>query len=81
MDDIILKVDSKGHICLPAEIRKELGSNVTLKKTTIGYLLVPDKQAQFQEEFRELIHRKHRRTGKPTFPSPAEMKKIWEPKI
>jgi bifunctional DNA-binding transcriptional regulator/antitoxin component of YhaV-PrlF toxin-antitoxin module len=81
VDDITLKVDSKGRICLPAEIRKELGNVVILKKTSKGYLLIPDKQAKFQEEFRALIHRKHRRTGKPAFSSPSEMKKIWEPKV
>jgi AbrB family looped-hinge helix DNA binding protein len=76
VDDITLKVDSKGRICLPAEIREELGDMVVLKKTPEGYLIVP-----FQEEFRRVITRKPRRTGTPKFLSPEEMKKIWEPKV
>jgi DNA-binding transcriptional regulator/RsmH inhibitor MraZ len=76
MDEVTLRFDSKGRICLPAEIRKELGDVVVLKKTPEGYLIVP-----FQEWFRKIIKRKPRRTGKPKFLSPEEMKKIWEPKV
>ena len=81
MAEVALRVDSRGRICLPAEIRKELGNVVTLKKTSKGYLLTPDRQTKFLEEFRKVITRKPRRTGKPTFPSPEKMKSIWKTKL
>jgi AbrB family looped-hinge helix DNA binding protein len=72
-----VKIDSKGRICIPAEIREEIGDTVTLKKTPKGYLIVPGKREDFLEEFRKVITSKHRRTGKPENWSPEKMKSIW----
>jgi bifunctional DNA-binding transcriptional regulator/antitoxin component of YhaV-PrlF toxin-antitoxin module len=33
MEQTIVKVDSKGRICIPAEIREEIGDIATIKKT------------------------------------------------
>lgn len=74
------KIDSKGRLHLPAQIRKQLGDAVVLKKTLEGYLLFPEKQAIFLEEFKKLISSEPRRTGKPEFLSPQEMKAIWKTK-
>ena len=84
MDEVALRFDSRGRICLPAEIRKEIGNVAILRKTPKGYLIISEKQAkkqaEFLEEFRKRITSKPRRTGKPKFLSPEEMK-IWEPKV
>jgi AbrB family looped-hinge helix DNA binding protein len=72
-----LKIDSKGRICIPAEIREEIGDTATLKKTPEGYLLIPGKSEDFLEEFRKAITSKHRRTGKPENWSPEKMKSVW----
>jgi AbrB family looped-hinge helix DNA binding protein len=77
MEQVTLKVDSKGRICIPAEIREEIGDSVTLKRTSEGILLVPGKRKDAVEELRKIITAKHRRTGKPENWSPEKMKSIW----
>jgi len=77
MRQITLRVDSKGRICIPAEIREEIGNTATLKKTAQGYLLIPGKQENFLVEFNKVITSKPHRTGKPKLASPAQMKSIW----
>jgi bifunctional DNA-binding transcriptional regulator/antitoxin component of YhaV-PrlF toxin-antitoxin module len=76
-EQFTVKMDSKGRICIPAEIREEIGDTATLKKTPKGYLIVPGKREDFLEEFRKVITSKHRRTGKPENWSPEKMKSIW----
>ena len=80
MEQTTLKVDSKGRICIPAEIREEIGDTATLKKTPQGYLLVPGKKRDAHERLIQIINSKHQRTGKPENWSPEKMKSIWEPK-
>jgi bifunctional DNA-binding transcriptional regulator/antitoxin component of YhaV-PrlF toxin-antitoxin module len=77
MEQVLLKVDSKGRLCLPAEIREEIGHVAILKKTPEGYLIVPGKETDFLKEFRRVITAKHERTGKPENWSPEKMKSIW----
>jgi len=77
MDQITLKIDSKGRLCIPAEIREEIGDTATLKKTPEGYLILPGKRADFLKEFQRVITSKHQRTGKPENWSPKKMKTIW----
>ena len=77
MEQINLKIDSKGRLCIPAEIRAEIGDTATLKKTSEGYLIIPGKHEDFLEEFRKVIASKPRRRGKPKLASPEEMKSIW----
>lgn len=72
MQEVALKVDSKGRLCIPAEIREEIGDVVILKKTAKGYLIVPSKQTAFLEDSRKVIESKHRRTGKPENWSPEK---------
>jgi len=63
VEQINLKIDSKGRLYIPAEIRKEIGDTATLKKTS--------------EEFRKVITSEPRRTGQPECCSPEKMKSIW----
>ena len=76
-EQVNLKVDSKGRLCIPAEIREEIGDTVTLKKTPEGYLIIPGKREDFLEEFKKLITSEPKRKGKPKLASPEEMKSIW----
>lgn len=77
MEPVTLKIDSKGRICIPAEIREEIGDIATLKKTSDGCLIIPGKREDFLKEFERVITSKHRRTGKPENWSPRKMKSIW----
>jgi len=79
-EEVHLKVDSKGRLCIPAEIREQIGDVAVLKKTPKGYLLLPGERKDFLEEFRKVITSEPRRTGKPKFASPKEMKAIWRTK-
>jgi AbrB family looped-hinge helix DNA binding protein len=81
VEKVQLKVDSKGRICIPAEIREQIGSEAVLKKTPEGYLIIPGKSTDFLEEFRKVITSEPRRTGKPKLVSPEEMKSIWRTKV
>ena len=81
MERVHLKIDSKGRICIPAEIREQIGNVAVLKKTPGGYLIVPGEQTDFLEEFRKVITSEPRRTGKPRLVSPKEMKSIWRTKV
>ena len=77
MDQVTLKVDSKGRICLPVEIRGEIGNVAILKKTPAGYLIVPGRETDFLKEIRQVITTKHERTGKPENWSSEKMKAVW----
>jgi DNA-binding transcriptional regulator/RsmH inhibitor MraZ len=72
-----LKIDSKGRLCIPTQIRDEIGDTATIKKTSRGYLIVPGKQTDFQEEFKKLITSEPKRKGKPKLATPEEMKSLW----
>jgi bifunctional DNA-binding transcriptional regulator/antitoxin component of YhaV-PrlF toxin-antitoxin module len=76
--EIAVKIDSRGRMCIPAEIRKEIGDTFTLKKTPKGYLIIPGKSEDSLEEFKKLINSEPKRKGKPKLASPEEMKSIWE---
>lgn len=72
-----VKVDSKGRICIPPEMREELGDVVILKKTPEGFAIIPGKPVDFFEEFRETITSNPPRTGDPENWPPSKMKGIW----
>jgi bifunctional DNA-binding transcriptional regulator/antitoxin component of YhaV-PrlF toxin-antitoxin module len=76
-EQVTVKLDSKGRICIPAGIREEIGEIVTLKRTPEGFLIVPGKKEDATEKLRRIINSKHERTGKPENWSPEKMKSIW----
>lgn len=80
VEQINVKVDSKGRICIPAEIRDEIGETATLKRVNEGFLLLPGKKEDPVEELRKVIKSKHKRTGKPEHWTPEQMKSIWKSK-
>jgi len=77
MDEVQVKVDSKGRLCIPADIREQIGDTALLKKTGEGFLIVPGKPQDFIEEFRKLIESEPSRTGKPENWPPSKMKAVW----
>lgn len=78
MQEVLVKVDSKGRISIPGEFREELGSVVILRRTRKGILLAPGKARDFMDEFRRVVLSEPRRTGIPENPSAKEMKAIWK---
>jgi len=77
MEEIHLKIDSKGRICIPPEIREQIGENVAIKKTPEGFLLIPGKPVHFLEQFRQIVSSEPNSKGKPKLTSPQKMKNIW----
>jgi DNA-binding transcriptional regulator/RsmH inhibitor MraZ len=77
MEQVNLKIDSKGRMCLPAEIREEIGDTATIKRTPQGFLLIPGKREDFLEEFKKLITSEPKRKGNPKLATPEEMKSVW----
>lgn len=80
LEEINLKIDSKGRLCIPAQIREELGATATLKKTPEGYLIVPGKREDFLDEFNRIISSPPKRKGEPKLVSPEETKSVWRTK-
>jgi DNA-binding transcriptional regulator/RsmH inhibitor MraZ len=77
MDDVELKIDSKGRICLPPDIREEMGDTVIATRTPKGILITAGKRKGFIEEFNKVISAKPKRTGEPENWTPEMMKAIW----
>ncbi len=76
------RVDSKGRILLPPDLRNELdigpGDSVSLKRTRVGLILTPTRKSDYFAKLKQMLETPPKRTGKPENPSPAEMKKIWK---
>ena len=77
MEEVELKMDSKGRICLPPDIREEMGDTVIATKTSKGILIKAGRRKGFLEEFNKLITTEPKRTGKPENWSPEKMRDIW----
>ncbi len=76
-EQVTLKIDSKGRICIPAEFREEIGNAAVMKKTAGGFLIVPGKQEDFIESFNKMITSEPKRKGKPKLATPEQMKSAW----
>ncbi|MGA2874743.1 MAG: AbrB family transcriptional regulator [Nitrososphaerales archaeon] len=80
---VVAKLDSKGRVSLPREIREIVGDVVEMKP--IGNMSVLIQRADVRTnkrkneavDFVELNDKEPKRTGKPENPSPKEMKSIW----
>ena len=77
MEGVELKMDSKGRICLPPDIREEMGDTVIAIRTPNGLLITPGKREEFIEEFKRVITTEPERTGVPENWPPEKMKEIW----
>lgn len=77
MERTQLKIDSKGRLCIPPDIREQIGDTATLKKTSEGFLILPGRASNFLDEFRKVIESEPPRTGKPENWPPSRMKAIW----
>jgi bifunctional DNA-binding transcriptional regulator/antitoxin component of YhaV-PrlF toxin-antitoxin module len=79
LEETQLKIDSKGRLCIPPEIREQIGDTAILKKTDEGFLIMPGQPRSFLDEFRKVIASEPPRTGKPENWPPSKMKAIWSP--
>jgi len=76
-EPMIVKVDSKGRICIPAEIRGKIGEIAVIQTTPQGILITPGKKENFIEAFNKMITSEPKRKGKPKLAPPQEMKSVW----
>lgn len=77
MEERRLKLDSRGRLYIPPEIREEIGDTVILRRTSKGFLLTRGRSSDFLEEFNKIIACEPPRTGKPENWSPKKIKSIW----
>ncbi len=74
-----VKMDSKGRIRIPLEMREGLGETVVLKKTPGGIIVSPGGGSpDFLEEYRAMLLSDPPRTGQPENWPPEKMKAIWK---
>jgi bifunctional DNA-binding transcriptional regulator/antitoxin component of YhaV-PrlF toxin-antitoxin module len=76
-EEIHIKIDSKGRLCIPPQIREKIGQTVTIRKTPEGYLITPGKSVNFLEEFCRVVSSEPKRKGTPKLVAPKEMKSVW----
>ncbi len=74
MDAVELKMDSKGRICLPPDIREEMGDTVIATRTPKGILISAGRRRGFIEEFNKVIATEPERTVEPENWPPEKMK-------
>ena len=72
-------VDERGRVLIPQELRLELGlaegTVVDLKKAEGGIVMRPARSKRLS--WKELNGVKPKRTAKPEWPTPEEIKSIW----
>ncbi|MDV3278273.1 MAG: AbrB/MazE/SpoVT family DNA-binding domain-containing protein [Nitrososphaerales archaeon] len=73
-------VDERGRVLIPLELRRELGLDegvvVNLKRERDEILIA--RAGQGRRPWKELNGLKPTRTAKPEWPTPEEIKGIWE---
>jgi AbrB family looped-hinge helix DNA binding protein len=73
-------VDARGRILIPQQLREELGlaegAVVEVEKEKGSLVLTPAKKKR--RSWKDLHGIKPKRTGEPEWPTPEEIKSIWE---
>jgi len=83
MAAVIAKLDAKGRVSLPKEIREVVGDVVEMKTIGNNSVLLQradiriNKRKNETVDFVKLNDKEPKRTGKPENPTPKEMKSIW----
>jgi AbrB family looped-hinge helix DNA binding protein len=72
------KLDSKGRVVIPPDLREGLGDHIVIRKTEDGIVLVPGTKEDRVTEFLKILESEPKRTGKPSNPGPEKMKSIWK---
>lgn len=55
LDEVRLKLDSKGRLYIPRRIREQIGDTVILRKTDEGLLIARGRPSSFSDEFLRII--------------------------
>jgi AbrB family looped-hinge helix DNA binding protein len=73
-------VDARGRVLIPLELRRELGiaegTVVELERARGGVVVTPARKGRLS--WKDLNGIKPERTGRPEWPTPKEIKSIWE---
>jgi AbrB family looped-hinge helix DNA binding protein len=73
-------VDERGRVLIPQELRREMGiaegTVVDLEKAEGGIMMTPARRRRLS--WKDLNGIKPKRTAKPEWPTPEEIKSIWE---
>jgi len=73
-------VDSRGRILIPQQLREDLGLSqgvvVEVQKGKGAVVITPAKKKPVS--WKEMYGMKPKRTGRPEWPTPEEIKSIWE---
>jgi AbrB family looped-hinge helix DNA binding protein len=72
-------VDERGRVLIPQELRRELGLEegtiVDIEKLEGGIIMTPARRKHLS--WKELNGIKPKRTARPQWPTPEEIKSIW----
>jgi len=78
--DMETLIDARGRVLIPHQLREELGLGegvvVDLQKEKGTIVITPAKRKRLS--WKELNGIKPKRTGKAEWPTPEEIKSIWE---
>ena len=73
-------IDARGRVLIPQELREDLGLEegvvVELKKEKGSIIMTPANRKRMS--WKELNGIKPKRTGRAKWPTPEEIKRIWE---
>jgi bifunctional DNA-binding transcriptional regulator/antitoxin component of YhaV-PrlF toxin-antitoxin module len=72
------RLDSKGRLVIPPDLREGLGDHIVIRKTEAGIILAPGKKEDRVTEFLNILESEPERTGKPGNPGPDKIKSIWK---
>jgi len=73
-------VDARGRVLIPQPLREDfgLGEGVVVDVRKGKGTIVISRAERKRRTWKELNGIKHKRTGKPEWPTPEEIKSIWE---